>query len=129
VLGASFLKVSLCEGRVMAQEAKSPPAGTATAGAGDNPFDIKGTSAGDIGDDASYPPSGAEGQKKLSLAERLRAEQQRKTSEPKMEEPKSSDLGDAGTSHAAWEVCGVARGLIILQPFQRCFEYDDKFRA
>ena len=85
----------------MAQEAKSPPAGTATAGAGDNPFDIKGTSAGDIGDDASYPPAGAEGQKKLSLAERLRAEQQRKTSEPKMEEPKSADLGDAGSSAAA----------------------------
>ena len=88
----------------MAQEAKSPPAGTATGGAGDNPFDIKGTSAGDIGDDASYPldpSSGAEGQKKLSLAERLRAEQQRKTSEPKVEEQKPADAGDAASAAAA----------------------------
>ena len=64
----------------MAQEAKSPPAGMATGGAGDNPFDIKGTSASDIGEDSSFaldPAAGAEGQKKLSLAERLRAEQLR----------------------------------------------------
>ena len=45
----------------------------------------------------SYPldqSSGAEGQKKLSLAERLRAEQQRKTSEPKVEAQKPADAGD-----------------------------------
>ena len=88
----------------MAQEAKSPPAGMATGGAGDNPFDIKGTSAGDIGEDASFPldqSSGAEGQKKLSLAERLRAEQQRKASEPKVEEQKPADAGDAASAAAA----------------------------
>ena len=88
----------------MAQEAKSPPAGMATGGAGDNPFDIKGTSAGDIGEDASFPldpAAGAEGQKKLSLAERLRAEQQRKTSEPKVEEQKPADAGDAASAAAA----------------------------
>lgn len=75
----------------------------ATGGAGDNPFDIKGTSAGDTGDDASFslgPSSGAEGQPKLSLAERLRAEQQRKTSEPKVEEQKPADAGDAGSAAA-----------------------------
>ena len=88
----------------MAQEAKSPPAGMATGGAGDNPFDIKGTSASDIGEDASFaldPAAGAEGQKKLSLAERLRAEQQRKTSEPKVEEQKPADAGDAASAAAA----------------------------
>ena len=88
----------------MAQEAKSPPAGMATGGAGDNPFDIKGTSAGDIGEDVSFPldPAvGAEGQKKLSLAERLRAEQQRKTSEPKVEEQKPADAGDSASAAAA----------------------------
>ena len=88
----------------MAQEAKSPPAGMATGGAGDNPFDIKGTSAGDVGDDAPDPldqSSGAEGQKKLSLAERLRAEQQRKTSEPKVEEQKPADAGDTASAAAA----------------------------
>ena len=88
----------------MAQEAKSPPAGMATGGAGDNPFDIKGSSAGDIGEDASFPldqSSGAEGQPKLSLAERLRAEQQRKTAEPKVEEQKQADAGDAASAAAA----------------------------
>ncbi len=87
----------------MAQEAKSPPAGMATGGAGDNPFDIKGTSAGDVGDDAPDPldqSSGAEGQKKLSLAERLRAEQQRKASEPKVEAQKPADAGDAAAAAA-----------------------------
>jgi hypothetical protein len=87
----------------MAQEAKSPPAGTATGSAGDNPFDIKGTSAGVTGEDASYPLDSApdtEGQKKPSLAERLRAEQQRKTSEPKTEETKPADPGDAGAAAA-----------------------------
>ena len=55
----------------MAQEAKSPPAGLATGDAGDNPLDIKGTSAGDIGE-GSYtaPEQGTE--RKLSLAERPR---------------------------------------------------------
>jgi hypothetical protein len=106
VHGASFLKVSLCEGRVMAQEqAKTPPAGTAAGGAGDDPFDIKGTSAGDIREDAPFAtldqPSGAEGERKPSLAERLRAEQQRKTPEPKMDEPKTADLGDAAAASAA----------------------------
>ena len=83
----------------MAQEAKSPPAGLATGDAGDNPLDIKGTSAGDIGE-GSYtaPEQGTE--RKLSLAERLRAEQQRK-SEPKMDEPKVADAGDAGAAAAA----------------------------
>ncbi|MGB6767051.1 MAG: hypothetical protein WBE50_02985, partial [Methyloceanibacter sp.] len=75
----------------MAQEAKSPPAGAATE-AGDNPFDIKGTSAGDIQDDAAFPTpdaaSGADG----SLAERLRAEQ-RKAPERKMDETKPADFG------------------------------------
>ena len=88
----------------MAQEAKSPPAGMATGGAGDNPFDIKGTSAGDIGEDVSFPldpAAGAEGQKKPSLAERLRAEQQRKTSEPKVEEQKPADAGDSASAAAA----------------------------
>jgi hypothetical protein len=88
----------------MAQEAKSPPAGMATGGAGDNPFDIKGTSASDRGEDVPFslePSSGAEGQPKLSLAERLRAEQQRKTSEPKVEEQKPADAGDAGSAAAA----------------------------
>ena len=87
----------------MAQEAKSPPAGMATGGAGDNPFDIKGTSAGDVGDDAPDPldqSSGAEGQKKLSLAERLRAEQQRKASEPKVDAQKPADAGDAAAAAA-----------------------------
>jgi hypothetical protein len=88
----------------MAQEAKSPPAGAATGDAGDNPFDIKGTSAGDIQDDAAFPTpdaaSGADGQRKLSLAERLRAEQ-RKTPERKMDETKPADLGDAGSAAAA----------------------------
>jgi hypothetical protein len=89
----------------MAQEqAKTPPAGTAAGGAGDNPFDIKGTSAGDI-PDASFAtpdqPSGSEAQKKPSLAERLRAEQQRKTPDPKMDEPKTADLGDAAAASAA----------------------------
>src|SRR4029077_4725357 len=97
VHGASFLKVSLSEGRVMAQEqAKTPPAGTAAGGAGDNPFDIKGTSAGDIREGSSAAldqPFGSEGQQKPSLAERLRAEQQRKTPEPKMDETKTADLG------------------------------------
>ena len=83
----------------MAQEAKSPPAGAATE-AGDNPFDIKGTSAGDIQDDAAFPTpdaaSGADG----SLAERLRAEQ-RKTPERKMDETKPADFGDAGSAAAA----------------------------
>ena len=87
----------------MAQEAKSPPAGAATE-AGDNPFDIKGTSAGDIQDDAAFPTpdaaSGADGQRKLSLAERLRAEQ-RKTPERKMDETKPADFGDAGSVAAA----------------------------
>ena len=87
----------------MAQEAKSPPAGAATE-AGDNPFDIKGTSAGDIQDDAAFPTpdaaSGADGQRKLSLAERLRAEQ-RKTPERKMDETKPADFGDAGSAAAA----------------------------
>src|SRR6476469_9472560 len=106
VHGASFLKVSLSEGRVMAQEqAKTPPAGTAAGGAGDNPFDIKGTSAGDIRENAPFAtldqPSGAEGERKPSLAERLRAEQQRKTPEPKMDEPKTADLGDAAAASAA----------------------------
>ena len=76
----------------------------ATGGAGDNPFDIKGTSAGDKGEDASFSPdssSAAEGQPKLSLAERLRAEQQRKTSEPKVEEQKPADAGDAASAAAA----------------------------
>ena len=90
----------------MAQEqAKSPPAGATAEGAGDNPFDIKGTSAGDIREDASFAAldqtSGSEGQKKPSLAERLRAEQQRKTPEPKMDEPKTADLGDAAAASAA----------------------------
>jgi hypothetical protein len=89
----------------MAQEqAKTPPAGAAAGGAGDNSFDIKGTSAGDI-PDASFAtldqPSGSEGQKKPSLAERLRAEQQRKTPDPKMDEPKTADLGDAAAASAA----------------------------
>jgi hypothetical protein len=87
----------------MAQEAKSPPVGAATE-AGDNPFDIKGTSAGDIQDDAAFPTpdaaSGADGQRKLSLAERLRAEQ-RKTPERKMDETKLADFGDAGSAAAA----------------------------
>src|SRR5262245_31152475 len=91
VHGASFLKVSLCEGRVMAQEAKSPPAGAAAGSAGDNPFDIpfdiEGTAAGDEREDASFTardqPSATEGERKPSLAERLRAEQQRKAPEPK----------------------------------------------
>jgi hypothetical protein len=89
----------------MAQEqAKTPPAGAAAGGAGDNPFDIKGTSAGDIEDASSAAldqPSGSEGQKKPSLAERLRAEQQRKTPEPKMDETKTADLGDAAAASAA----------------------------
>jgi hypothetical protein len=90
----------------MAQEqAKTPPAGTAAGGAGDKPFDIKGTSAGDIREDAPFAtldqPSGAEGERKPSLAERLRAEQQRKTPEPKMDEPKTADLGDAAAAAAA----------------------------
>jgi hypothetical protein len=90
----------------MAQEqAKSPPAGTTAGGAGDNPFDIKGTSAGDIREDASFAAldqtSGTEGDKKPSLAERLRAEQQRKTPEPKMDETKTADLGDAAAASAA----------------------------
>ena len=90
----------------MAQEqAKTPPAGTAAGGAGDDPFDIKGTSAGDIREDAPFAtldqPSGAEGERKPSLAERLRAEQQRKTPEPKMDEPKTADLGDAAAASAA----------------------------
>jgi hypothetical protein len=89
----------------MAQEqAKTPPAGAAAGGAGDNSFDIKGTSAGDI-PDASFAtldqPSGSEGQKEPSLAERLRAEQQRKTPDPKMDEPKTADLGDAAAASAA----------------------------
>jgi len=87
----------------MAQEAKSPPAGAATE-AGDNPFDIKGTSAGDIQDDAAFPTpdaaSGADGQRELSLAERLRAEQ-RKTPDRKMDETKPADFGDAGSVAAA----------------------------
>ena len=57
-----------------------------------------------MGEDASFPTpeltSGAEGQRDLSLAERLRAEQ-RKTSEPKMDETKPADLGDAGGAAAA----------------------------
>src|SRR5262245_21009517 len=89
----------------MAQEqAKTPPAGPAAGGAGDNPFDIKESSAGDI-PDASFAtldqPSGSEGQKKPSLAERLRAEQQRKTPDPKMDEPKTAELGDAAAASAA----------------------------
>ncbi|HEY6656139.1 MAG TPA: hypothetical protein VI038_04810 [Methyloceanibacter sp.] len=89
----------------MAQEqAKTPSAGAAAGGAGDNPFDIKGTPAGEI-EDASFAaldqPSGSEGQKKPSLAERLRAEQQRKTPEPKMDETKTADLGDAAATSAA----------------------------
>jgi hypothetical protein len=97
----------------MAQEqAKTPPAGTAAGGAGDNPFDIKGTSAGDI-PDASFAtldqPSDSEGQKKPSLAERLRAEQQRKTPDPKMDEPKTADLGDAATASAAKAATGRRR--------------------
>jgi hypothetical protein len=90
----------------MAQEqAKTPSAAAAAGGAADNPFDIKGTSAGDIREDASFAaldqPSSTEGQKKPSLAERLRAEQQRKTPEPKMDETKSADLGDAAATAAA----------------------------
>jgi hypothetical protein len=90
----------------MAQEqAKTPPAGAAAGGAGDNPFDVKGTSAGDIREDASLAaldqPSGTEGERKPSLAERLRAEQQRKTPEPKMDEPKTAELGDAAAPSAA----------------------------
>ena len=88
----------------MAQEqAKSPSTGSATGGAGDNPFDIKGTLAGDIGEDASFPTpeltSGGEEQRKLALAERLRAEQ-RKASEPKMDETKPADFADAGATAA-----------------------------
>jgi hypothetical protein len=83
----------------MAQEAKSPPAGAATGDAGDNPFDIKGTSATDIPGDAPFPTfepaSGGEGQKKPSLAERLRAEQ-RKTPERKMDETKPAEPDDVG---------------------------------
>jgi hypothetical protein len=83
----------------MAQEAKSPPAGVATGGAGDDPFDIKGTSAGDIQGDASLPTldptPGAEGHTNPTLAERLRAEQ-RKMPERKIDEAKPADLGDAG---------------------------------
>src|SRR5262245_15218353 len=89
----------------MAQEqAKTPPAGPAAGGAGDNPFDIKESSAGDI-PGASFAtldqPSGSEGQKKPSLAERLRAEQQRKTPDPKMDEPKTAELGDAAAASGA----------------------------
>jgi hypothetical protein len=88
----------------MAQEAKSPPAGVATGSAGDDAFDLKETSAGDIQGDASFatldPTPGAEGQKKLTLAERLRAEQ-RKTPERKMDEAKPADLGDARGGAAA----------------------------
>jgi len=82
----------------MAQEAKSPPAGAATGDAGDNLFDIKGTSTADLPGDASFPTfemtPGGETQK-LSLAERLRAEQ-RKTPERKMDETKPADQGDLG---------------------------------
>jgi hypothetical protein len=78
----------------MAQEAKSPPAGMATGTAGDKPFDITGSSESDISEDME-PDHAADGQRKLSLAERLRAEQQRKAA-PKMDEPKPTDSGDTG---------------------------------
>src|SRR5262245_44599783 len=85
----------------MAQEqAKTPPAGPAAGGAGD----IKESSAGDI-PGASFAtleqPTGTEGEKKPSLAERLRAEQQRRAPGPTMDEPKTADPGDAAAASAA----------------------------
>ena len=101
VHGASFLKVSLCEGRVMAQEKRKLRLPERQLGA---QATIHLTSKGHRR--ATYkktprstpdPPSGAEGERKPSLAERLRAEQ-RKTPEPKMDEPKPADLGDAAAA-------------------------------
>ncbi|MGB6949548.1 MAG: hypothetical protein WBD84_10190 [Methyloceanibacter sp.] len=88
----------------MAQEqAKSPPVGEAADKASASLDAKEMSTGGEVRDEAQLEPDvDADGQRKLSLAERLRAEQrkisERKTPEPRMEDAKPADLDDIGAA-------------------------------
>ncbi|MGA8691502.1 MAG: hypothetical protein WB662_16750 [Methyloceanibacter sp.] len=107
----------------MAQEqAKSPPVAAAPGAQAESAatFDAKAKPPGEeAGDDAKFPAlelgAGPEAQKKLSLVERLRAEQ-RRTSDLKMDDTGAPEPADAAQSNAARP---IGRGRRPAGPAQR----------